>query len=190
MLEANAGDGAPPTGEGAAARSRAGTLPHILVLGMTLAGVAYTSMTRQPVGYYWEAVAVVIGVICVVYGWPSAPDWRARWILLRTQVLHWGAFLVAMSLVFAPSVQAVVNADSTSLVILLLLALGTFVAGAHLPSWRMCLNGTIMALCVPAIAWLDQSALLVTLVFLLAAAAAGWFVWLQWRGAPPPRSPG
>ena len=171
----------PIDGRPSARSSWAGSLPHILILGMTIAGVAYTSLTRQPIAYYWEAVALIIGVVCVLHGWPSAQDWTARWILVRTQVLHWGAFLVAMGLVFAPSVQAVVNADSTSLVVLLLLALGTFVAGAHLPSWRVCLNGAIMALCVPAIAWLDQSALFVTLLVLLAAATAAWFLWLHLR---------
>ena len=48
----------------------------------------------------------------------------------------------------------------------MLLALGTFVAGVHV-SWQICVLGLIMALCVPAIAWLKQSALFLLLAVVL-----------------------
>ncbi|MFG1379672.1 hypothetical protein [Xanthobacter autotrophicus] len=83
---------------------------------------------------------------------------------------------------FLPSVQAVADADSTSLVVLLLLALGTFVAGVHTASWRMGLNGVVMGLCVPAVAWLDQSALFVALVAVMVVVVAGLVLWARSRG--------
>ena len=49
--------------------------------------------------------------------------------LVRTQALHWLAFLAAMWLMFLPEVRGVVNDNATSLTLLILLALGTFVAG-------------------------------------------------------------
>jgi hypothetical protein len=84
-----------------------------------------------------------------------------------------------MNLVLLPSVQAIANSDYTSLTIMLLLALGTFIAGVHIGSWRMGANGVIMALSVPAIAWLDQSALLVTLIAIVVAGLTAAFFW--WR---------
>ena len=57
-------------------------------------------------------------------------------------------------------------------------ALGTFVAGVHLLSWEICVLGLVMALGVPAIAWIEQSALLLVLaavVLVLIAAAFLWF---------------
>jgi hypothetical protein len=60
-----------------------------------------------------------------------------------------------------------VPSPATSLALLLLLALGTFLAGIHV-SWQICVLGVVMALLVPAIAWLKGSAL-----FLVLAIAAG-----------------
>jgi hypothetical protein len=54
------------------------------------------------------------------------------------------------------------NAPATGLTLLMLLALGTFVAGVHV-SWHICVLGIIMALLVPAIAWLAESALFLVL---------------------------
>ena len=52
--------------------------------------------------------------------------------LIWTQALHWLAFLVAMNSGLLPNVQNMLNSDATGLAILLLLALGTFVAGVHI----------------------------------------------------------
>ena len=160
-------------------------LPFLVILALTLGGVAYTSMARRPLVTYWEFMAVVIGAVCVVSGWPHAHDAGARWRLIWTQALHWGAFLVAMNLVLLPSVQAIANSDTTSLSILLLLALGTFIAGVHIASWRMAANGVIMALGVPAIAWLDQSALLVTLIAIAVIGITVAFFWWRRERHPP-----
>jgi hypothetical protein len=109
-------------------------LPYIIVLALTLGGVGYSSMVRQPLIGYWEFMAVLVAVVCVGTGWHNAPDSEKRWRLIWTQALHWGAFLVAMNLVLLPSVQSIGNTDYTSLAILLLLALGTFIAGVHIQS--------------------------------------------------------
>ncbi|MGO9674367.1 MAG: hypothetical protein ACLPSF_09430 [Methylocella sp.] len=164
----------PPTGPGFWIKE----LPFLIILGLTLGGAAYTSVAHRQFAY-WDFLAVVIAVVCIASGWPHAYDAGARWRLIWTQALHWGAFLVAMNLVLLPSVQAIANSDYTSLTILLLLALGTFVAGVHTGSWRMGANGVIMALSVPAIAWLDQSALLVTLIAVAVIGLAAAFFW--WR---------
>ena len=153
-------------------------LPYLVILALTLGGAAYTSVAHRQFAY-WDFLALFIAVVCVASGWPHAHDAQARWRLIWTQALHWGAFLVAMNLVLLPSVQAIANSDYTSLTILLLLALGTFVAGVHTSSWRMGANGVIMALAVPAIAWLDRSALLVTLIAVAIIGLAAMVFW--WR---------
>lgn len=157
-------------------------LPYLAILIMTVGGVAYGAMMRSPLATYWEVVALVSFGVGIFSGWSKAADKDERVRLVWTQVLHWGAFLAAMNLVFLPSVQAVADADSTSLIVLLLLALGTFVAGVHTASWRMGLNGVVMALCVPAVAWLDQSALFVALVMVMVVAVAGLVLWARSRG--------
>ncbi len=165
-----------------ASRSRPWTreLPYLVILLLTLVGAGYASMTHAAMAGYWEIVALCNFGVCVYAGWHHAPDGAARWHLIWTQLLHWGAFLAAMNLVFLPSVQAVTNVDSTSLIVLLLLALGTFIAGVHTVSWRMGVNGIVMAICVPAVAWLDQSAFLLVLgLGVLAVGVVGYWVFLR-----------
>jgi hypothetical protein len=152
-------------------------LPYVIILILTLVGVAYTSINKQPLVYYWEIVAVLTGVLCVVSGWSHVgKEGRVR--LLWTQVLHWAAFLAIMNLLLYSDVQRMLNADATGLATLLLLALGTFVAGVHALSWQTGLLGVLMALSVPAIAWIEESALILFLAgtaFVVLAVIFWWF---------------
>ena len=53
-------------------------LPYVVVLILTLFGVAYASFSRQSMVGYWEFLAPVIGILCVIIGWPHAHDQAAR----------------------------------------------------------------------------------------------------------------
>ena len=156
-------------------------LPFSLVLILTILGVAYTSFLKQPIIGFWELLAPVIGLVCVGAGWPSADDKNARLRLIFTQTLHWFAFLLVMNMMLLPSVQRILNASATGLAVLTLLALGTFSAGIHVLSWQVCLLGLIMALCVPAAAWIEASALIIVLVA-VAAIGIGVVLWWHWHG--------
>jgi hypothetical protein len=147
-----------------AARLALKELPYIAALLLTILGVAYTSVSNQPLITYWEFLAVFMGIVCVTTGWLHAHDRAARLRMLWTQAFHWVAFLVAMNIVLLPSVQAMLNAPATGLTLLMLLALGTFVAGVHI-AWQICVLGIIMAIAVPVIAWLTQSVLFLLLGF-------------------------
>jgi hypothetical protein len=153
-------------------------LPFSLVLLLTLGGVAYTSFSKHPILIYWEILAPIIGLVCVWYGWSDATDNNARLRLVATQALHWLAFILVMNMVFLPSVQRVFTAGSTGLAIFTLLALGTFTAGVHILSWQVCLLGLIMAFGIPAIAWIENSALLLVLV---AAVVIGIGIVVWWH---------
>jgi hypothetical protein len=152
-------------------------LPYVVVLILTLFGVAYASFSRQSMVGYWEFLAPVIGILCVIIGWPHAHDQAARVRLIWTQAAHWAAFLVAMNLLLLSGVASLLSPDAIGLTILTLLALGTFVAGVHIQAWQICVLGMVMGLGVPAIAWIERSALLllVAVVALAAVAAALWW---------------
>ena len=151
-------------------------LPYIVVLVLTIFGVAYTSVSHQPLVGYWQFLAVAVGLVCVTTGWLHIHDPKARLRMVWTQALHWIAFLVAMNIVLLANVQLTLTATSTGLTLLMLLALGTFVAGVHV-SWQICVLGLIMGLLVPAIAWLTQSALLLllSLVAILGLVMTFWW---------------
>lgn len=153
-------------------------LPYLLILTLTLVGVGYTSISRRPLVVYWEVLAVITGVLCIVSGWPHAHTRDSRIRLIWTQVLHWAAFLATMNLLLYTDVAQMLSADSTGLAILLILALGTFVAGVHTLSWQTGVLGVVEALAVPAIAWIEESALLLVIAafaFIVLAAIFWWF---------------
>jgi hypothetical protein len=148
--------------------------PYLLVLILALFGVAYTSFSQTPMTVYWIVLAPLIGVICVITRWQDVASREQRLRLMWTQTLHWGAVLLAMHLMFVADVRRMMNADASALAALTVLALGTFTAGIHISAWRICLVGVVLAVGVPAIAWLEQSALFLLLatVFLAAVVAA------------------
>jgi hypothetical protein len=158
-------------------------LPFSLVLTLTVLGVAYTTISKQPIVVYWELLAPVIALVCVGAGWQNANDKNARLRLICTQAAHWVAFLLVMNMMLLPSVQKLLNASATGLSILTLLALGTFTAGVHVLSWQVCLLGLIMALCVPAAAWIEASALIVVLIAAVVL-VIGTVFWWHWHRKP------
>jgi hypothetical protein len=64
------------------------------------------------------------------------------------------------------------NTDASALTVLTVLALGSFTAGVHADAWRVSLVGVILALGVPAIAWLEESTLMILLVLVVLMAIA------------------
>ncbi|BBU60581.1 hypothetical protein MSC49_05160 [Methylosinus sp. C49] len=154
--------------------------PYFVMLLLALFGVAYTSVTRQGMTTYWIALAPIFGLISIAGGWQEAETAEEKWRLLRTQVLHWGAVLAAMCLIFISDVRQIMNSDSSALTVLTVLALGSFTAGIHADAWRVSLVGLLLALAVPAIAWLEESTLLILLIVAVIA-VIGAFVFLRDR---------
>ena len=137
--------------------------PYFAMLALAIFGVAYTSVARQAMTTYWIILAPLFAVICVITHWRDVEGKAPHWHLIQTEALHWVAVLVAMYLVFVADVKQMMNSDASALMVLTLLALGTFTAGVHVAAWRICLVGVALALAVPAIAWLEQATLLLLL---------------------------
>jgi hypothetical protein len=153
-------------------------LPYIVALVLAIAGVAYTNASHQPLVGYWEFLALAIGMVCVINKWPEVDGREARWRLIWTQALHWVAVLITMNIMLASGVQQLLPTPATSLVLLTLLALGTFLAGVSLLSTQIAFLGVAMGIAVPAISWLQQS----VIFFLLGAAlliGLGITFWLR-----------
>jgi hypothetical protein len=151
-------------------------LPYLAVLGLAIVGVAYTNMAHQPLTGYWEFLALATGVVCVITEWPKLDGRQAHLRLIWMQSVHWVAVLVAMNIMLLSGVQQFIPTPATSLVLLLLLALGTFLAGLNLALLPICFLGLSLALAVPAVSWLKQSILFLALiaVFLLGVAVMLW----------------
>ena len=132
--------------------------------------VVITSIVRMLT--YWIVLAPFFAVICVITRWRDVEGNAPHWHLIQTEALHWVAVLVAMSIVFVADVKQQMNSDASALMLLTLLALGTFTAGVHVAAWRICLVGVVLAITVPAIAWLEQATLLLLLIATVLVAIA------------------
>jgi hypothetical protein len=151
-------------------------LPYIIMLSMAVIGIGLVTFTGEPIGMFWELLTVVYCVLCIVVGWRHAATKPERVKLVWTQVLHWAAFLAAMWLIYSPEMRALVDVNATGLNLMVLLALGTFVAGVHAQAWQICDVGLILALFVPAMAIVQRSSLFI-LVAVLGLAFVAVSLW-------------
>ena len=150
--------------------------PYIGMLLLAIFGVAYESIAPEAMTNYWKILGPVFGIICVATQWRDVEGPGAHWHLVWTQAFHWAAVVLAIYIVLLVTVKQMMNADASALVVLTLLALGTFTAGIrHAAGWRVCLVGIVLGLGVPAIAWLEQSTLLILLIAAVSVAIAGLY---------------
>jgi hypothetical protein len=126
----------------------------------------------------WVILMPVFGTISVIAGWPHVVTRRARVGLIVALALCWAALLLSVWLLFSGGVRGVLNANASSLAMMTLLALGTFVAGVQARVWRICAVGIVLFAAVPGLGWLDQSPLMWTVatIVIVAIGAAVWWV--------------
>ena len=151
-------------------------VPYVAALALSIFGVAYSNFSGHAINGYWEFLAIAMALVCVATGWPNAPERSTRFRLLWTQVAHWLTILVAMNIVLLPGFQQTVPVQAAGLVLLLLLGVGTFLAGINLMSLKIGFLGAAMALSIPAMTWLKQASLLLLLggVAIAGLAIAFW----------------
>jgi hypothetical protein len=158
-------------------------LPYAVLLALAVIGIAFTSLSPDASIGYWRLLAPVFAIVCIISQWSRVPaGGAAKTRLVIVQLLHWGAFLLTILLVFLPETQKMLNSLASAQVVLYLLALSTFLAGLYSASWQLVAVGLLMALSVPAIAFLERSALIVVVIATAVAIVIGAFV-LQRRHA-------
>ncbi|MQT13619.1 hypothetical protein [Segnochrobactrum spirostomi] len=157
-------------------------LPYIVMLILVLVGIAITSLVPGWTAGYWQLITVAFAAIAIASEWPRLETDSRWWRLVLVQVLHWGAIFLAMRVLFLPHVAQMLNSDSIGLAVLGLLALGTLLDGIHLASWPIAVVGVLLGLSVPAIAWLDQATVMITVIALALIAAGGSYIWYRRGG--------
>jgi hypothetical protein len=148
----------------------------VAMLLLALAGVAF----RLPVSY-WLILTPVFGVISIAEGWSHFVTRSERLGLALRVASVWGALLLAIFLLYNTGVQGVMDANANSLTKIILLALGTFVAGVQARVWQICAVGGILFLAAPGVGWLDQSPLLLAVAACIIIALGGLVWWVTQR---------
>jgi hypothetical protein len=147
-----------------AAAEKTGRLRHVtyyewvLIALMTLAvvGIGITYFSPQKSYRYWIAMVPVFGGFCLSIEWARlSGKGQDKWAVVRDQLYHWFATLVAVLLVYMLSNAGKLNTQDTSIIILLLVALSTFLAGIQI-GWRLYLIGFFLGIIMVMTAYLKD----------------------------------
>jgi hypothetical protein len=113
-----------------------------LMIVLVWAGSIYTTFDLTGSRWYWQWIVPLLGVICIATEWFHVePTLKARALMILRQILHWGAVLLLILLIFYASERgAYINAlddRQASFVLMLIITLSMFLAGVYL-DWRLC----------------------------------------------------
>lgn len=155
-------------------------LPYIVMLLAAIVGIGIATFTGQLTPLYWEALVPLYAVICVYTAWRQVEGRDAHVKLVWTQAAHWLAVLLAMYVIYLPQVRDVMNNNAAGITLMTILALATVLAGIHAQAWQICGVGVVLAVAVPIIAWVQQSALMMAVTIIVAIFAAFVAASLWW----------
>lgn len=149
----------------------------IVLVVFALIGVAITDMSPEASHGYWVMMTVVFGLAAVFCGWKHARsnDINFRRIL-SAQLIHWASTLPAVLIVYTLLHTGALAKEETGLVILLVLALATFLGGLHV-GWRFYALGALLASTTIAAAYIEEFLWVIVLIAL--ALVAGTFYWAK-----------
>ena len=144
----------------------------VILVVLSLVGVGITDFSPARSYWYWFAMAPIFACACLILEWTRFRSEGKSWMgTLRTQLLTWFGLLVAVQLVFLLLRAGRLTFESTGLVILLLLALTTFIVGINL-DYQLCLLGGFLGLTLLVVAYLEQYVWVVLFAAIVVVAAA------------------
>ncbi len=152
-------------------------LPYFAIVLIGIVGVSWTNLLGVSVASYWVTMTPIAAFLCVCVGWSHLPRGRERPEMVAIQLGQWAAFLVAMYLIHVSDRDGLVTHDALGSILLTLIALGVFISGLDLRTWKLCVAGAFLALAVPFVAWFADAGLFVFLlgVVLIALGLLAWW---------------
>jgi hypothetical protein len=139
---------------------------------LALVGTGITLADASWARSYWLALVPVYGALCVFAAWYRHGQFSGT--VLR-QILHWLSVAAVIALDFTLLRRGEQASTGAGLSSLLILALGSLLAGIHL-EWLFALVGLLLLAIFAVVSFAQQY---VTLAFLFAA-AAGLFLAAYW----------
>lgn len=160
----------------------------ILLIALSLFGIAI--MDISPTGsyfygyFYWIAMILIFGIAAMIISFVQAK--RGKHIIQeiwQEQSLLWLGVLAALSGTLLLQEAGVLQANNTSLVILLLLSLACYIDGIRI-GWRFSLVGNFLGLTAVSIAYLEN---FMWTLYVLAAITIGLTIYVdrRWFGRKP-----
>jgi len=149
----------------------------VMVL-LALIGVALTSNNSSAASAYWVSLVPIYGMLCVATAWARARvGERFNRALVARQVFHWLGVAVALVLDFVIRGTGQETSNVAGLNALLLLALGSYLAGIHL-DWFFVPVGVLLCLAAILVSKAEQYLWLTLIACVLGFAALFVVRWL------------
>lgn len=141
---------------GLSGRHLADLITLFVLLGCSFVGVAITNISPARSHTYWMAMVPVFFIASLITEWPHVRSGKSPWkMVLWNHSLQWLALLVAAQMVFVIQQIGRLNNETTGLILLLLFALSTFVAGIRM-GWVFRLAGLFLAAGLLVLAYFER----------------------------------
>ncbi len=132
----------------------------ICLLLFSVLGAVIADFSPQDAYLFWLTMIPVFGLAAIVAGWAQVKrEGKVRGYsfgeLFKIQALHWGGVLCTVVGVFVLLHMRHLDETSAALVILLILALATFLDGIRI-GWRFSLIGVYLGISAIIIAYMEQ----------------------------------
>ncbi len=139
-------------------------LPYVVLYLVALVLVAMTAHDAAGMSNYWQLFIPPLALVSILGGWHWAGSSRSeRWNYIVRQLLHWGALVLVIRLLYAHAVQDFLNDEQGAFVTIYVIGLATVLSGIYV-DWKMAVFGAFLLLSGIAIAWLNDNWMLLVLV--------------------------
>lgn len=139
-------------------------LPYVLLYAGAIFLIAMTDSDAETADRYWPYFILVVALVAMVGGWRYAGYTSTdRIMYFVKQVLHWGAVLLVVNLLFLKSMQQFLSAESYGFIVAYILGLGALLSGIYL-DWKMGVFGAFLISSAIGIGFLDNNAMLLTVI--------------------------
>lgn len=138
-------------------------VPYVALYAVAIWLVAMTDSDPDRAGHLWKWFIPTVGLIAIYGGWQRMQTSGSpiHHYLIK-QILHWGATVGVIYLLFWPTVLVFLTAETHGFVAIYILGLSAILAGVHL-DWKMGLFGLFLIGSGIGIAFFDDNAMLMTL---------------------------
>lgn len=154
----------------------------IVMIILSLVGVGVTDFSPDDGYWYWMIMILVFGMIAVITGFVEAKKGDQHLVkkILVVQVIHWLGSMATVIGVFLLLNAGRLNNENAALVILLILALTTFLDGIRL-GWRFSIAGVFLGVTAIIAAYIEQ---FMWVVLMLAVVLIAFTLYWGRRGSP------
>jgi hypothetical protein len=152
-------------------------IAFIALLLLAIGGMAVTDYSARSGLSYWLVVIPLFAAVSIFSGWRRASaDGKNVGAVLLSQLLHWGALVLAVYLIYLLERTGRLNREDAGLVALLSLSLTTVLAGIHFDR-RLAVLGVLLAIGTACAALVEEFFWILLIPTVLAGVVIVW----RWR---------